>query len=170
MAKWLIRFLHGRPWDYKYILLVITVLLVDFSHWTKTNLNSFKQNCTKIIFIVASGSICLKVYFNHLCVISGAQRICYYLSSTVCRCGWAVTSIGCLMTVLFVWMVLSSAEAWRAVVAGNCCGGRLDIMLGWTACFCPALVFLFLSLTLSPCLSPLASPLNCPLRAGNGIV
>lgn len=43
---------------------------------------------------------------------------------------------------------LSTAEPRKAVVAGNCCGGRLDFMLGWTACCCP-----FLSLALSPCLT-----------------
>ncbi|XP_005729683.1 neuronal calcium sensor 1b [Pundamilia nyererei] len=37
------------------------------------------------------------------------------------------------------------SEPRKAVVAGNCCGGRLDFMLGWTACCCP-----FLSLALSP--------------------
>lgn len=138
-------FLHGGRWNYNYILFFIITCWL-FSQNKRKILTVFKKTAQRLHLIIASGSICLKGYFNHLCVISGAQRLYYYLSSTVCRCGWAVTSIGCLMTVLFVWLVLSSAEAWRAVVAGNCCGGRLGIMLGWTACFCPALVFLFLSL------------------------
>ena len=56
-----------------------------------------------ITFLITTGNVCLEDFILIICVISGAQS--YYLSSTVCRCEWELTSIGCLMTVLFVWWV-----------------------------------------------------------------
>lgn len=40
---------------------------------------------------------------------------------------------------------VSAAEAWRAVVAGNCCAERAGITLGWTPRCRPALVVFSLS-------------------------
>jgi len=50
----------------------------------------------------------------------------------------------------------STEEARKAAVPGNCGGGRLGIMLGWTACCCPVLVvFLSYPFTLPLWLYPL---------------
>lgn len=94
-----------------------------------------------------SDRVCSEDTLFIVCVISGARRYCYYLSTTACRCGWELTSIGCLMTVLFVWWVSPrKAVMWQEIAVEE----------GWASCWagaarcCPALSF---SPTLSPCLS-----------------
>lgn len=88
-------------------------------------------------------------------VISRAPLRCY-LSGTACRCGWDLTSIGFLMTVLFVrWVPPSKADAWQEIA----------VQEDWAACWAgllsrrpvrspSPLAFPPFSLTPSP---------NCPL-------
>lgn len=89
-------------------------------------------------------------------VISRAP-LCCYLSSTVCRCGWDLTSIGFLMTVLFVrWVPPRKADVWQEIAVeedwASCWAGllsRCPVRSPSPLAFPP-----FSSLTPSP---------NCPL-------
>lgn len=83
---------------------------------------------------------------NHLHVISGVLRC--YLSNTACRCGWDLTSIGFLMTVLFVWWVSPrKADVWQEIAVEE----------DWASCWAGLLTAVLYSLSFSPTLSPCLS-------------
>lgn len=69
----------------------------------------------------------------------------------MCRCGWESTSIGCLMTALFVWCVSPrKAVMWQEIAAEE----------DWTSCWVS-------SLSLLPfCLSLLLYPLIALFEQG----
>lgn len=115
----------------------------------------FSPNCTKILIILCSanifflphlnpppGFVLWRHIINHLHVISGVLRC--YLSNTACRCGWDLTSIGFLMTVLFVWWVSPrKANVWQEIAVEE----------DWASCWAGLLTAVLYSLSLSPTLS-----------------
>lgn len=63
-------------------------------------------------------------------VISRAPPCCF-LSDRACRCGWDLTSIGFLMTVLFVpWVPARNADVWQEIAVeedwASCWAGLLS--------------------------------------------
>lgn len=113
-------------------------------------LHRYPDSSSKVALLIASQ------------VISRAL-LCCSLSSTACRCGWDLTSIGFLMTVLFVrrvpprkadvWQEIAVEEDWASCWAGLL--SRRPVRSPSPLAFPP------FSLTPSP---------NFPLWAWNGIV
>lgn len=101
-----------------------------------------------------------------MCVLSAAPLLLLLLEQHSVQV-WVGEDILWLLnnSVIYVGGGLSSPEASKVVVAGNCSGGRLGITLGWSA-FCRP------SHSFSPFHPgpPRFYPLICPSGAGTGIV
>lgn len=129
-----------------------------FSH--STALKNW-QSCAQMYLFTSHAEVALLIASQ---VISRAPPRCFP-SDAARRCGWDLTSIGFLMTVLFVLRVPPrKADVWQEIAVEE----------DWAPCWagllsrCPARYALLLHSPFPP--FTLTPSLNCPLWARNGIV